>query len=259
MQTFSINSGISRHVPIETRIAAIAEAGFDAVCLDFERDLVATEGSWESQLRLADKYGLPVENIHLTGCGMNAIWSDEEAGDAVTDRLIGELREMATLGIRIGVAHVTWGLTRPVGSMERGLTRYRRAVEAAEACGVVLALENSVFPEYVHYLLESIQSPALGFCFDSGHENAFTPGENYLDRYGDILVAMHLHTNDGTCDAHLPPFHPAGTIDWQKKVAQLKKTALFHRTVTLECNIEGNDVLTGFSDALAQAKRLATL
>ena len=59
---------------IETRIAAVSAAGFDAVALDFEKELEQTETSWEDQLKLAEKYRLPVEQVHLTGEGMNGIW-----------------------------------------------------------------------------------------------------------------------------------------------------------------------------------------
>ena len=259
MPKFSTYSGLWTHTPIEERIAAIAEVGFDAVCLDFEKELAPTEGSWEDQMRLADKYRLPVENVHLTGAGMNAVWEAGDAGEAVTERLITELRDMASLGIKVGVAHVTWGHGLPEGSFEQGLSRYKRAVEAAEKYGVTIALENSVYPQHVHYLLTHIKSSALGFCYDSGHENAFTPNEDYLSQYSNILTALHLHTNDGKNDNHWMPFHPEGTIDWEKKVAQLKKTALFHRMITLEANMEGNTLLEGFSNALAQAKRLAAL
>ena len=259
MPKFSTYSGVRMNTPLEERIAAIAEAGFDAVCLDFEKELARTEGSWESQLALADKYRLPVENVHLTGKGMNAVWAEGEAGEAVTDCLITELRDMASLGIKVGVAHVTWGHGLPEGTFECGRVRYERAVEEAEKLGVVLALENSVYAEHVHYLLTHIKSPSLGFCYDSGHENAFTPGEDYLSRYSDILVALHLHTNDGKLDNHWLPFHPQGTIDWEKKVAQLKRTALFGRMITLEADPEGNTLLEGFSNALAHAKRLASL
>ena len=259
MPKFSTYSGLWMHPPIEERIAAIAEAGFDAVCLDFEKELARTEGSWESQMRLADKYHLPVENVHLTGEGMNAVWAEGEAGEAVIERLIGELRDMASLGVKVGVAHVTWGHGFPEGTFECGCARYARAVEAAEKYGVTLALENSVYAEHVHYLLTHLKSPSLGFCYDSGHENAFTPGEDYLSHYSDILVALHLHTNDGKIDNHWVPFHPQGTIDWNKKIVQLKKTALFNRMITLEADLEGKTLLEGFSTSLAHAKRLAAL
>ena len=256
MRKFSIYSCVAVQYPIERRIAAIREAGFDSVCLSFEKSLERTETSWENQLRLAEKYGLPVVNVHLTGDGMNAVWSEGPEGDAMRDRLIDELKRMGELGVKIGVAHVTWGLTQPERCFEAGLHRYEAAVEAAEKYGVQLALENSVFPEYVHFLLESIRSPGLGFCFDSGHENAFTPGEDYLSRYADILIAMHLHDNDGVRDLHAMPFH--GTVDWTKKAAGLRKSRLSERMLTLECGIEGTPE-EGFRAALHEAKKLADL
>ena len=259
MPKFSTYSGVCLTSPIEERISAIAEVGFDSVCLDFEKNLERTETSWENQMRLAQKYCLPVENVHLTGSGMNSVWERGEEGDAVIRRLMEELRDMSSLGVKVGVAHVTWGHDLPEGGFEIGLERYVKAVETAEKYGVILALENSVYAQYVHYLLGNIKSPNVGFCYDSGHENAFTPNEDYLSRYGDILVAMHLHDNDGKNDNHMLPLHRNGTIDWRKKVSDLKKTSLFNRMITLEANIEGDNLTEGFSAALSSAKKLAEL
>ena len=121
MAKFSIYSGVCLKRPIEERIAAIAEAGFDAVCLDFEKELAATETSWGNQMRLAQKYRHPVENVHLSGKGMNAVWKEGDAGEAIIARLIEELRDMASLGIKKGIAHVTWGHGLPEGTLECGL------------------------------------------------------------------------------------------------------------------------------------------
>jgi hypothetical protein len=92
---YSIYSGVTSAYPIEDRIAAIRSVGFDAVCLDFEAELAATETSWDNQVRLCETYGLPIENVHLTGAGMTSVWSEDAAGDRVIDRLIAELRDMA--------------------------------------------------------------------------------------------------------------------------------------------------------------------
>ncbi len=254
---YSIYSGVTTAYPIDDRIAAIRSVGFDAVCLDFEAELIATETSWTNQVRLCEKYGLPIENVHLTGAGMTAVWSDDEAGDRVIDRLIAELGDMASLGIRIGVAHVTWGHDRPLGDFIRGLSRYQRAVEAAEKYGVYLALENSVYPEYVRFLLDSIDSKHLGFCWDSGHENAFSPGENYLASYADRLLAMHIHDNDGIHDLHAMPF--TGTVDWTEAVRELVRAPLFARMLTLECGIGEYGLEEGFAAALESARRLHDL
>ena len=70
---------------------------------------------------------------------------------------------------------------------------------------------------------------------------------------------MHLHDNDGKNDNHMLPLHRNGTIDWRKKVSDLKKTSLFNRMITLEANIEGDNLTEGFSAALSSAKKLAEL
>ncbi len=257
MQKISIYSSFASDVPIEKRIAAIKAAGFDAVCLDFEKDMEKTETSWPDQLRLAEKYCLPVENVHLTGYGMTSVWEEGAEGDAVSDRLIGELRDMASLGIGIGVAHVTWGHAHPAENMLCGLRRYGKIAEAAEKYGVRLALENSVYPKYVRFLLDSLRSPYVGFCYDSGHENAFSKGENYLERYADRLFAMHLHDNDGVSDQHGIPM--TGQIDWKRTVSQLRRSALFQHTITLECAVPSSDMTKGLHDAYLAGCRLAAL
>ena len=254
---YAIYSGVTTAYPIEERMSAIRDVGFDAVCLDFEAELIATETPWENQVRLAEKYGLPIENVHLTGAGMTDVWSDGAQGGYVIDRLIKELGDMASLGIRVGVAHVTWGHDRPAGSFDRGLSRYLRAAEAAERHGVYLALENSVYPEYVRFLLDHIDSSHVDFCLDSGHENAFSHGENYLLSYADRLLAMHIHDNDGIHDLHGIPF--TGTVDWNAAVRELSRAPLFSRMLTLECGIGKYSLSEGFAAALHAAKRLQAL
>lgn len=85
-------------------------------------------------------------------------------------------------------------------------------------------------------MLDRIDSDHVGFCYDSGHENAFTPDADYLDSYADRLFAMHLHDNDGHHDQHRLPF--TGTVDWEKRVAQLKRSSLFQHTVTMEVAVQ---------------------
>ena len=72
--------------------------------------------------------------------------------------------------------------------------------------------------------------PAVGFCWDSGHEQCFTPQRDFLRHYGNRLVMTHLNDNlgvtdpsgvfSGTDDLHLLPFH--GKTDWDRTVCRLK-------------------------------------
>ena len=69
-----------------------------------------------------------------------------------------------------------------------------------------------------------------------------------IDRTVGRLCALHLHDNDGTCDAHLPMGQ--GSIDWSRTFAsmrQLPESCVFimeYQTGTdLEKLAEGRDML----------------
>lgn len=82
-------------------------------------------------------------------------------------------------------------------------------VKEAEKIGVTLALEN-VFdhgPETLKKLLDTINSPRFGFCFDTGHCLIFSKSDwdKWIEVLGERLVEVHLHDNNGEEDEHLPP------------------------------------------------------
>ena len=121
-----------------------------------------------------------------------------------------------------------------------------------------VAFENSVSDAPLAFVLDHIRSDAVGFCYDSGHENAFTPDAHFLDRYGDRLIAMHLHDNNGTIDNHYAPFEPKGTIDWEKTAAALNKTALFRERIILEPGFQSWQPIEALiADCYKAAVRLA--
>ena len=243
---------------IEERIKAIKNAGFDEVCLDFDIYNEPPEVTWEYQVGLADKYGIPVRDVHFPSHGMSAIWGDSDEGDSVVDRFIADMKHLKALGLNRGVFHVTYGLAKPEDPSEIGLNRFLKITEAAEKNGVYVALENSVFSEYLVYLFDNIKSKYIGFCYDSGHENTFCKGFDFLSHFGDRLFCMHLHDNFGTGDDHLIPFK--GGINWEEKVALLKKTELWQNAVTLESTVHAVGKLEeGLSLAYEAAKKLSEM
>jgi sugar phosphate isomerase/epimerase len=256
MQKFSIYTCALRNTPMEEQIALIKETGFDSICVEYMKN---EDGVYtcEDQVKLAEKYDLPIENVHLSGSRMSSVWSDCEEGEFVTERLITQLKEMASYGIKTGIAHVTWGHEIPPAPTPLALHRYERAVEVAEQLGVKLALENSVFGAPLHFLLENIQSPNLGFCYDSGHEYSFAPEEDFLSKYGDRLIAMHLHDTQPGHDMHDLPFTQG--IDWDKTIAALKKTEYFKEMITLEVVIQNHGNVEGLQVAYETLKKMAAM
>lgn len=243
---------------IEERIKAIKNAGFDEVCLDFDIYNEPPEVTWEYQVGLADKYGLPVRDVHFPARGMSAIWGDSNEGEYVTERLIEDMKHLKVLGLNRGVCHVTYGLDRPEEPSEIGLDRFLKITEAAEKYGVYVALENSAFSDYLIYLFDNIKSKYIGFCYDSGHENTFCKNVDFLSLFGDRLLCMHLHDNFGAGDDHLIPFK--GEINWEKKVALLQKTKLWQKAVTLESTVLAvGNLEEGLSLAYEAAKKLSEM
>lgn len=258
MKKLGMYTGIGYPKTLEERLSFMKETGFDVVCLDFEKEIVDTETPWDNQLKLAQKYNLPVEAVHLTGSKMTKIWEDCEEAEFVTKRLIEELRDLGKLSVPCGVAHITWGFEKPLPPSENALHRFERIAEAADKYKVKLALENSVFGEHVHFVLDNISNEYVGFCYDSGHENAFTHDENYLEHYSDRLFAMHLHDNNGEKDTHCVPF--TGSIDWNKKVELLKKSEIFNDSVILEVGIQPDKTFEEIiKESYSAARKLAEM
>lgn len=102
-----------------------------------------------------------------------------------------------------------------------GVERFKKIIEAAEKFDVNIAIENQGNPEYIGLVFSNIQSNRLYFCFDSGHENFYSPHLDLLDLYGDKLIALHLHDNNGKEDAHALPF--TGNVNWNKISSKLEK------------------------------------
>lgn len=186
-------------IPEKIRLEAVRDFGFDAVMLHWQE-----ENGLDPCRRfdLVAKTGLQVHTVHFPQERMADMWREGDAGDRLTEEIIAALREISERKISHMVVHTTRRLETPEPN-ETGLKRFARAAEAAERCGVDLAVENTRFLRYNRYLFDRIDSPRLAFCYDCGHNNCFTPKEDALELFGDRLVTTHLHDNHGIRDEHM--------------------------------------------------------
>lgn len=213
-------------VPCEEQIRLIKEAGFDAIFFDWdpeEMDLAAS---------CAKKHGLLFQSLHAPYHKAADLWGeDKKKGAAAVDELLACLEDCAHYGIPVMVAHAFIGFEDHTPT-ETGLQRFAPVAKAAEERGVKIALENTEGEEYLFALLDRFKdSPAVGFCWDSGHEMCYNHGQDLLARYGDRLAATHINDNLGIRDfggkttwlddLHLLPFD--GIADWDHNMARLKK------------------------------------
>jgi sugar phosphate isomerase/epimerase len=136
----------------------------------------------------------------------------------------------------------------------RRLERVRRAlgrlVPQAEKLGVRIALETRA--EYrdlpslgeVGVLLDEF-GPAVGYWHDLGHAFrqealGFSRQEEWLLRYADRMVGMHLHDSIGLTD-HLPPGQ--GDVPWERLVPLLPASA--RRVLEVQSSHNAGEVEAG--------------
>lgn len=195
--------------PME-RMRAIKAAGFDGVILLWADYF---DPDYQMFPEYARRVGLFVENAHAPYKYANAIWEDGPAGDEYAAHIVRCVNECAQNGVPTLVVHPINGhLPLPEGGS--GIERFKSILDAAEACGVEVAMENQGNPEYIDHVFRNIRSDRLRFCFDSGHERFYSPERDLLAEYGSRLAALHLHDNDGADDAHMLPF--TGIVDWTR-------------------------------------------
>ena len=137
-----------------------------------------------------------------------------------TNHIIRSIKDCSVYNIPTLVMHPINGII-PLPQSDIGIDRFKKIIESAEKFNVNIAIENQGNPEYIDLVFKNIQSDRLFFCFDSGHENFYSPHLDLLDLYGDKLIALHLHDNNGTDDTHALPF--AGTVDWDRIAIKLEK------------------------------------
>ena len=195
------------------RMQVIKEAGFSGIMLlwadYFDKD-------YKLFPEYARNAGLYIENAHAPYLNANHLWEDTIDGQEAYQEIITCLEDCAAYNIPTLVMHPenkkgTETVSLPC-DFSIGIERMKRIVDTAERLNVNIAVENMSRPEYLEHIFQDIQSERLGFCFDSGHCNVFTPGVNFLSLYGDKLMALHLHDNDGVDDWHSLPF--SGNIKW---------------------------------------------
>jgi sugar phosphate isomerase/epimerase len=126
--------------------------------------------------------------------------------------------------------------------IDKSLETWRWLGKRLQALGAGLVLENVYEhdPEDILPLFDNLSTHGVGFCFDIGHQFAFSraPLDKWLTVLGPYIAHLHLHDNHGKHDEHLGL--GKGTIDFQKLLGYLKDHRAGPPTVTLEPHVEGH-------------------
>ena len=235
------------------RMRAIRHAGFDGVILLWADYF---DSDYKEFPKYSEKEGLFVENAHAPYMQSNSIWDDNIVGDEYTTHIIECINDCSGYNIPTLVMHPINGKT-PLPNTTIGLERFKKIIDSAERSNINIAIENQGNPEYIDYVFKNIHSDRLKFCFDSGHEKYYSPELDLINMYGDKLIALHLHDNNGDEDSHALPY--TGKIDWHNISLKLKKFN-YNGAIALETLNKGfeyvSDPVEFLNIALERAKRI---
>ena len=245
-------------LPIKERYRLIKEAGFDGILLwwsdGFGRDCFGL-GDYRNGPQIAREAGLFIENIHTPFHAENNLWLDNLNGEDLTDCYLQCVADCAEFEIPTMVVHLP-NEDYPINAL--GLDRIKSIAEKAEQLGVNVAMENIRNLSNLSYVLEQVDSPHIGFCYDCAHHYRRYSDVDLLSMYGSRLMALHLHDNYGKV-THRLPFD--GTIDWSTAMKKIAATSYSGATAIEAMNWDYQDISAEefLKEAFQRAKKLEAL
>lgn len=237
MLEIGINSNNECGRNLNEVLTNIKNAGFNNVMLAMKA------GNYEDQIKLTLSKGLKIPFIHLNNRYANDLWAKGESNTNYIADVIYQLELCAKYKIKVAVMHPTEGgasdLALPPN--EQGLISMNKILKAAQKLKVKIALENldNLNFKNFKYLMDNINHPYFGLCYDMGHHQLYKPNFDILKNYGSKILAVHLHDNlmdwqygyDYTRDLHRLPFD--GKLNYPASIKKLAATP-YKNVVMLE-------------------------
>ena len=217
----SVNKGISFYfgynINYKERARMIKEAGFDCVIANADKNFNHQNGPIKKQIKEFKKQGLKLSSLHMrySDTDLKHFFYDDKIGDKLEKTIKKDLKLAKKYGFTCVVVHLKEEVT------EVGLNRLKRILTLCEKLDVPIAIENIDYLAVFKEVFEKIDNKYLRFCYDSGHNHCFDSYYDYFENYGDKLICLHLHDNDGSDDQHT--LNKLGDIDWKEIAKKLAK------------------------------------
>ena len=272
-QKLGMSVGNKYSVPTTEVIKIISSVGFDAVSPEWEQNV-----DLEKIANTAASCGVAIQSLHAPFGGSADMWNaDKGKYEPALAKLFLSLEDCHRYSIPILVVHAWIGFDDNPAPTAQGFENFGKLVDKARGYGIKIAFENTEGEEHLFALMEHFKDePAVGFCWDSGHEMCYNHSADLLKMYGDRLYMTHLNDNLGisrfdgktywTDDLHLLPYD--GIADWDYNAARLKKSTVpeflnFELNTVSKPNRHENDCYTAmpyeqfFTEAYKRACRIA--
>ena len=246
----------------------LKELGYEGVDFCFH-PLVFVGGKEEtiiSQIKEnLDKAGLACSQVHLPFYDLTLPSTCHD--EWVEHQMKGAFKLMKVLDCK-------WGAWHPVSATECGHDRkvamkanremLKRHLETAEKYGVGIAVENifapffsSVVEDHIE-LIESMNSPLVGACWDFGHANLQVSERGQVEDFkmiADKIKILHVNDNHAREDRHLAPGF--GTVKFDELLPILFRTD-FDGFFNMECSVprRHSEIMLYYYDLMAKSANI---
>lgn len=220
----SMFSWFGYFMPFAERIDIIKEAGFDEVMLSWEDEHEPYELPRERFPEIVRNKGLGITNFHAPFMGYNPIWENTLSENAaLLKQFVGFVADCQRFDVPALVVHTVDIDLKPDYKWENGYAFFSELAEAGERYAVDIAVENVSRQFLLKGLLDAIQSPHFGMCYDSSHDFMLHCGRGaLLDAYSDRIKALHISDNDLYLDKHWIPGE--GRIPYEAILSKMTET-----------------------------------
>ncbi len=240
-------------LPFENQIDLMKENGFYHTFAVSDNVFLTDEAIDQVQ-----KNNITFDNLHMPFRKVNALYTECEDTEPMLNSILEGIDKCARHGIPLAVVHLSSGKNPPF--TEFGVKKYCEIMDAARRKGIKIAFENIRTLGNIALTLEMHEDAR--FCWDTGHENCFTKGRQYMPLFGARLGAIHIHDNNGIPDKdeHLLPYD--GSVDF-KLVAKHLANINYDGTLMLEAarnktafyeNVSAEEYYTKASKAVLKLK-----
>lgn len=184
---------------IQEHVKDIKNAGFDCVMDSSDPKFRKQTGTLKRKVKLLKKNGVKLSSLHsrYVKIELPHFWCDDKIGKKLEKDLIKDIKIASKYGFTCVVYHMKCNPNKEHGN-EFGYARLKRILKKCEKLNIPLALENlSDNFTALKDIFDNIKSDYLKFCWDVGHNHAFTPDIDFASLYKDKLITVHLHDNLG--------------------------------------------------------------
>ena len=242
--------------------------GYDGIDFCFHPALFANGKEDRMIEEIKEKFdaaGLVCSQVHLP------FYSLKRPSDCYDEfieyQMRGALKAMTVLGAK-------WGAWHPINATECNYDRkvamkanqemLKRHLETAEKYGVGIAVENIFAPFFSWQvedhieLIESMNSPLVGACWDFGHANLQVSERGHVEDFKmivDKIKILHVNDNHACEDRHLCP--GIGTAKFSELLPILFRSGFegfFNMECGVHCRTEALDLT--YYDCIAKCARL---